>query len=206
VNYFFPELLVIYCICRQNVSCLWHFNRLFWLPLLKFNALSMLSVLTSARSACTEQPNILTAYCFCYKIFKTHMWLLTYLLHGATLLIELWLPHIFLSIVPYRLFLTSIFWVPFSPDDLQHYQSILYVAFLCLLPPGFPSKAFFGSLCSSILQMCPNHLNHKIHKFFIWSYSPYPSVIFWSKYFSEYLSFPDINLWLIFFGKSSGLV
>jgi hypothetical protein len=28
--------------------------------------------------------------------------------------------------------------------------------------PGFPSKAFLESLCSSILQTCPSHLNHKV--------------------------------------------
>jgi len=60
--------IVIHCIYRQNLSCLRHFDQLFWLPFLKFNALSMLSVLTSARSACAEQSDILSTYSFCHII------------------------------------------------------------------------------------------------------------------------------------------
>jgi hypothetical protein len=44
----------------------------------------------------------------CY-IVKGVCYLLTYLLHGTTVLVELWLPHIFLSVLSSQLFLTSIF-------------------------------------------------------------------------------------------------
>jgi hypothetical protein len=41
--------------------------------------------------------------------FPTNSTAYLLLLHGTTVLVELWLPHIFLSILSYRLFLTSIF-------------------------------------------------------------------------------------------------
>jgi hypothetical protein len=64
-----------------------------------------------------------------------------------------------------------------------------------------------GSVCSLILQTCPSHLNHelfiivakylliKLCKFYISAYCPYSY---------EYLSFPDINLRLIFCSKCPG--
>jgi hypothetical protein len=68
-----------------------------------------------------------------------------------------------LSILSYRPFLNLHFLIPISLRSSSILSIHLVRGFhLFLLPPGFPSKAFMGSLCSSILQTCPSHLNRKV--------------------------------------------
>jgi hypothetical protein len=66
-----------------------------------------------------------------------------------------------------------------------------------------------GSLCSSILQACPSHLNHKvlitvaisvfikICKLFIWSHSSYSTVVYCSKYYySDEMTVNKFESWI----------
>jgi ABC-type amino acid transport system permease subunit len=88
----------------------------------------------------------------------------TYLLHGATVLVELATSHI-----PLHFLLSAVLNLHLLIHIFLRSSSTLSICLirgfplsLLVLTQVFLLKPFLGSLCSSILKTCPSHLNRKV--------------------------------------------